>query len=132
MPKPCKDCLPGSKRPAPHPGPRCVTHWREERARRKEHNHEMMVTNTYGLSTGDYQRLYDAQGGVCAICQRATGASRRLSVDHDHKTGEVRGLLCRPCNTMLGHGRDDTRFFLRAVSYLSWPPMRSLHDAQES
>jgi len=80
------------------------------------------VQDTYGLAEGDYERLYEHQGRRCFICQRATGASRRLSVDHDHKTGEVRGLLCRPCNDVLGHARDNRDFFLRAVKYLDTPP----------
>jgi hypothetical protein len=76
----------------------------------------------YGLDDGDYSRIYHFQNGRCFLCQRATGAARRLSVDHDHKTGRVRGLLCRPCNDILGHARDDVEFFRRAVSYLQLPP----------
>jgi hypothetical protein len=105
-------------RPAPHPGPRCATHWREEQKRRKAAAHERKVTATYDLGPGGYAVLYATQGGVCAICRRATGRARRLAVDHDHRTGVVRGLLCSPCNTMLGHGRDQVAFFLRAVDYL--------------
>ncbi|MFJ9413080.1 endonuclease VII domain-containing protein [Streptomyces sp. NPDC101227] len=127
--KPCKDCPAetGKKhRPAPHPGPRCATHWRAEQKRRKEAAHASHVANVYGLGHRDYDRLKELQGGVCAICQRATGATRRLSVDHDHQTGAVRGLLCRPCNNMLGHGRDSKDFFARAVAYLIAPPARRL------
>jgi hypothetical protein len=122
--KTCRDCEPGSKRPAPNPGPRCATHWREEKKRRKQAAHEKRVQNVYGLGEGDYDVIYKGQGGRCAICQRATGATRKLSVDHDHKTGEVRGLLCRPCNTGLGHARDDPEFFERAKQYLINPPAR--------
>lgn len=126
----CKDCLaagdPYTLRP-PRPlveksGGRCATHWRVEKRRRKAANHERTVQKTYGLGEGDYDRLYVAQGGVCAICRRATGASRRLSVDHDHKTGAVRGLLCRTCNNMLGHARDTDTLLYRAIEYLSHPP----------
>jgi hypothetical protein len=123
--KTCKDCPPMSKnrpRPAPHPGPRCATHWRAELKRRQKANHETRVQKTYGLGEGGYEALYLFQGGKCAICLRATGATRRLSVDHDHATGKVRGLLCRPCNSMLGHGRDDPEFFIRAAAYLRHPP----------
>lgn len=120
--KRCKDCAPDSKRPAPHPGPRCVTHHRAVKKARKATAHEKRVQDTYGLAPGEYELLYQLQGGRCAICQRATGATRRLSVDHDHKTGRVRGLLCRPCNTMLGHARDVIDFFVRAIQYLSSPP----------
>jgi hypothetical protein len=84
--------------------------------------HETRVVATYGLAPGDYERLREAQDGLCAICHRATGKTRRLSVDHDHATGLVRGLLCRPCNDMLGHARDSVEFFLVAAAYLVCPP----------
>lgn len=89
---------------------------------RKASAHESRVQKVYGLGPGQYQELYRFQGGKCYICQRATGASRRLSVDHDHKTGKVRGLLCRPCNDVLGHFRDDTEAFVRAHKYLQLSP----------
>jgi hypothetical protein len=97
-----------------------------EKGRRKQASHEKRVQNVYGLGEGDYDVIYKGQGGKCAICQRATGASRKLSVDHDHKTGEVRGLLCRVCNNLLGHARDDPEFFNRARDYLHRPPAREL------
>lgn len=109
-------------RPTPHPGPRCVTHWRKEKARRREVAHATRVQSVYGLDPGDYGRLYLAQGQLCAICRRATGASRKLSVDHDHATGFVRGLLCRPCNTLLGHIRDNPELALGIYRYLNEPP----------
>jgi hypothetical protein len=135
----CKDCVVEFSeadkvpmRPAPYPGPRCATHHREARKGRKEMNHAAYVARTYSITAERYAELYEAQGGTCAICQRATGASRKLSVDHDHKCcngstscGEcVRGLLCRPCNDLLGHGRDDIQFFGRAIAYLADPPAK--------
>lgn len=118
-----------SKRPRPiveGSGGRCATHWRLEKERRKKAAHEKRVQNVYGLKPGEYEKLYEHQTGVCAICKRATGATRRLSVDHDHQTGEVRGLLCRPCNDMLGHARDSIFFFYRAANYLNNPPSREV------
>jgi hypothetical protein len=50
-----------------------------------------------GFTAEDYDRLLAAQGGGCAIC-KAPPKTRRLHVDHDHKTGAVRGLLCHRCN----------------------------------
>lgn len=109
-------------RPAPHPGPRCATHHRAEQKRRKADAHEKRVQAVYGLAEGQYAALLEAQGGRCALCRRANGRTRKLSVDHDHKTGYIRALLCRPCNDMLGHGRDDPDFFGRAMNYLTIPP----------
>jgi hypothetical protein len=80
----------------------------------------------YGLKPGQYKLLYDFQGGFCAICVRANGATRKLSVDHDHKTGLVRGLLCRPCNDLLGHIRDNVATAHRIVRYLESPPAAAL------
>lgn len=140
FPKACKDCLAElasgkttklPKRQANDPGPRCRTHWRDELRRRKAENHEKRVTETYGLAKGEYAKLYEFQGGHCALCRRATGASRKLSVDHDHADGQVRGLLCRPCNTLLGHARDNTRFFERCVKYLSLPPCTRMREGLE-
>lgn len=56
----------------------------------------------YGMTEADYQQLFDKQCGVCAICGRPPHR-RRLAVDHDHKTGSVRGLLCDACNRHVGY-----------------------------
>lgn len=109
-------------RRAPNPGPRCASHDRQKRRLSKASAHETRVQKVYGLSPGDYERMYLHQGGVCAICQRANGATRRLSVDHNHKSGLARMLVCRPCNDMLGHGRDDPAFFRRAADLLEQTP----------
>lgn len=134
--KPCKDCKaewerrgiepPKYPRPAPYPGPRCCSHNRQAKRLAKAGAHEKRVQNVYGLKPGQYWEMYKHQGGKCAICQRATGQTRMLSVDHSHATGLARGLLCRPCNDMIGHGRDAPEFFIRAARYLNMPPARQL------
>jgi len=118
MPKPCKECPPDSRRPAPYPGPRCATHNRVFKDKQKKANHDRMVSKTYGLEAGEYGRLYAAQGGKCAICQHATGKVKRLAVDHDHETGLVRGLLCGPCNQLVGYFKNNHETFRRAADYL--------------
>lgn len=134
----CKDCraererkgLPYPKFPRPvvkgAPGPRCASHNRQVNRLKKSGAHERRVQKVYGLKPGEYGKIYLAQGGVCAICQRATGATRNLSVDHDHRTGLTRGLVCRPCNDLLGHLRDDVEAARRIVTYLLNPPARRL------
>lgn len=84
--------------------------------------HEAYVLKTYGLKAGQYDALYEAQGQRCYICERATGKARRLAVDHDHATGFVRGLLCKPCNSMLAHLRDSFAMIDRTAYYLADPP----------
>jgi hypothetical protein len=118
----CVDCPEGTKRMVRRPGPRCATHTRARKQALSSKAHAARIEVTYGITAEEYQELYEAQGGKCWICRRATGASRRLSVDHDHKTGKVRGLLCRTCNSHLGHLRDDPEAALRVVTYLLHPP----------
>lgn len=66
-----------------------------------------------------YEVLLKAQDGVCAICKVASNRNgSRLCVDHDHKTGNIRGLLCHYCNTVLGKMNDDVDLLQSAISYL--------------
>ncbi len=112
----CKDCPPGTSRPAPFAGPRCATHDRAVRKARKAAAHDSRVCKVYGLAPGQYAEILAAQDGRCYICRWATGASKRLAVDHCHETGRVRGILCGPCNQMIGRlGSDALR---RAANYL--------------
>lgn len=121
--RPCAACgKPLSVQRAKTRKQKCAACEREALRARQDRAHDAYVCKVYGLASGDYKRLYDAQGGCCYICQRATGKTRRLAVDHDHKTGLVRGLLCKVCNRLLGHARDDKEFFYRAGDYLSAPP----------
>jgi len=88
---------------------------------RSKSSHEARVQEVYGLESGEYDQLFEAQQGRCAIC----GGTRRqrLSVDHDHKTGQVRGLLCRMCNgRLLTSARDNPQTLRNAADYLEQPP----------
>jgi hypothetical protein len=130
----CKDCEPGSKRPAPHPGPRCATHHREFTKIQEERAFDLRLQRTYGITADVYWQLYEFQGGTCYICRWAKGKTKRLCVDHDHETGEVRGLLCNRCNRMVGFARDSSEYFQRAADYLINPPykrMKEEHDGTD-
>lgn len=70
----------------------------------------------YGLTEADFDALLESQGGNCAICQREP--SSRPHVDHDHDTGNVRGLLCGPCNRGIGYLGDSPDVVRRALEYL--------------
>lgn len=79
----------------------------------------------YGLTEEDYEHMFTEQNGVCAICQQpethTSSRSRRvkmLAIDHDHMTGEVRGLLCNNCNRAIGLLGDSVDTLLNAVGYL--------------
>lgn len=92
------------------------------------------MERTYSITEAQYQALYEAQGGLCALCRRAKGTgAKRLAVDHDHaccpgpvSCGEcVRGLLCTSCNKgVFGHLRDEVAAFDRGKDYLLNPPAR--------
>lgn len=74
------------------------------------------------MTEDDYAWLLDFQDGVCAICSRKPKAGgKRMAVDHDHRTGRVRGLLCIRCNRMLGYYNEDQMLFLNAYAYLISP-----------
>ena len=83
-----------------------------------------LALKKYDMSLEDYDKLFAFQGGVCAICgkpepiQRSVSEQARLCVDHCHKTGMVRGLLCRRCNTAIGMMGDDIAALAKAISYL--------------
>lgn len=75
--------------------------------------------NRYGLRPEDYDVMFEQQKGLCAVCGQPPDEDEFLNIDHDHETGEVRGLLCRPCNTGLGCFRDDPDRLLNAFAYLT-------------
>lgn len=79
----------------------------------------------YGLSVETYNLMLAAQNGVCAICKGAEkyipngkGAPKPLSVDHNHTTGAIRGLLCSHCNYLIGFCKEDRNALLAAIKYL--------------
>jgi len=80
----------------------------------------------YGLTVGDVERMKEEQGNRCAICKthaddipHATFKHNPLVIDHCHTTGQVRGLLCPTCNSMLGHAKDNVAVLSAAITYLS-------------
>ena len=74
---------------------------------------QKMMQN-YGLTFEAYNAILETQGGHCALCPRTYD----MCVDHDHTTLKIRGILCRKCNLMLGHGDDDATRLRAAVTYL--------------
>lgn len=103
-------------------------------AYRRAHRSENMniyrdkdLRKNFGISLDDYQRMLEAQGGVCVICKqpetsKRDGQTKWLAVDHDHTLGRgphsVRGLLCSNCNPMIGYGKDDPARLRAGAEYL--------------
>lgn len=85
----------------------------------------------YGITEDDYQDLLDNQNGACAICLKKP-RTRAFAVDHDHKTNEIRGILCSRCNHgLLGHAYDSIPMLERALEYLRNPPAKGFFDGIE-
>lgn len=98
----------------------CAQHSAEGPQREREQIVRRKRVREYGLTHEEFLALLETQGGVCAICGNGETAKgiRQLSVDHDHVTGQVRGLLCNRCNPMLGYARDDVTVLQAAIVYL--------------
>jgi len=89
-----------------------------ETGRKKLSDRKSHLKRKYGMTLDDYEAMLAAQGGVCAICGKPRPEERTLHVDHDHETGEIRGLLCFRCNNALGDFDDDYELFQAAADYL--------------
>jgi hypothetical protein len=77
------------------------------------------LKRNFGISVEEYDKLLKKQNDKCAICEAISCKSgNRFAVDHDHKTGLVRGLLCFACNTSLGKFNDSQELLYKAISYL--------------
>lgn len=76
------------------------------------------LRHNYNMTIDEYDMLFLTQMGVCAICGNGMPQGKILCVDHDHKTGAIRGLLCPHCNHMLGYARDNISVLKRAIRYL--------------
>lgn len=72
----------------------------------------------FGITLNDYNIILKNQKGKCAICKQKESNGKNLSVDHDHKTGKVRGLLCNNCNRSLGLLKDDISVLKNCIKYL--------------
>jgi nitrate/TMAO reductase-like tetraheme cytochrome c subunit len=83
-------------------------------------NRAKNLRNRFGMSLEEYDQMLEKQNGQCKICGTDTpGNKGRFVVDHNHATGEVRGLLCWSCNVGIGHLQDDPSILLSAFNYLS-------------
>lgn len=97
---------------------KCVSNWSKSNPELREKNTRKYHLRTkYKITTEDYDKLLLLQNNSCAICLREN-KEKYLSIDHCHKTGVIRGLLCRNCNLALGYLNDDIELFNNAINYL--------------
>jgi hypothetical protein len=98
---------------------------RKRRKAKPDEIEDGRLQRMYGISLEDYARMLKEQGGVCKICKRPERmrwkhkrVPMKLTVDHCHATGRVRGLLCKKCNSILGYAEDQPLVLFRAAEYL--------------
>lgn len=114
-PNTCKSCVKARARQWAKDNPE-----RRKRSNKADHSRNRDERNwkckerKYGISRGEYEALLQSQDGYCAVCSE----TENLYIDHDHHTGEVRGLLCAKCNTMLGMSDDSPSRLMAGAQYL--------------
>lgn len=86
--------------------------------RRKLTNLNGHYKRTYGLSYEEVINLISLQNGLCKICGDKLDANKQTCVDHNHKTGKVRGILCRKCNVGIGAFQENKSIMLKASHYI--------------
>lgn len=96
--------------------------------------YQVLNVERYGILYSDYLQMLENCNNKCVICHRDFDRSTRTNtphIDHDHKTGKIRDLLCGKCNSILGYCNDNIEILQRAVSYLQLyqptPPLVVVH-----
>lgn len=91
----------------------------------KDQAADLRLQREYGITLAEYNKVLKHQGGKCAICRREPSNSR-LSVDHCHVTGLLRGLLCWSCNRAIAHFQDSAEKLQAAAKYILAPPLKEV------
>lgn len=86
---------------------------------RKSNAKKELLRHKFGITLEQYRVMFDNQQGCCKTCHRPQSEFKRaFAVDHNHKTGKIRGLLCSNCNTTLGKCKDNPEILLNLINYL--------------
>ena len=100
--------------------------------KRKFQQWKWLLKTKFNITPEQYQKMLDGQDGRCAICGNPP-KTRRLAVDHDHKSRKIRGLLCMRCNyNLLGQTRGTAKLFRSAADYLENPPAEEIIGATKT
>jgi len=90
--------------------------WRKNNPDKEKNNY---LRTRYGITLEDFNTMHEKQKGCCAICGKSSDENKQgLSVDHNHKTGKVRGLLCSHCNFVIGYANDSIERLHQIINYL--------------
>ena len=84
----------------------------------REKSRAYYVEKLYGITMEDYEAMFEAQGKSCACCGSTDPQGKNFHVDHCHKTGAVRSILCHPCNTALGLLKEDVQRIDQLKNYV--------------
>lgn len=93
---------------------------KEQKIKAKDKIRDYNLSTKYNITLADYNRLLEVQNHCCIICERS---HQKLVVDHNHKNGQIRGLLCQSCNIGLGSFKDKIDLLASAIKYLKPPSM---------
>lgn len=98
--------------------------WRRDNPEKYKAQQDRSNTKTrykkFGITKEIFDKMFLAQDSRCAICETTENTSSKdWAIDHCHRTGEVRGILCHHCNLMLGNAKDDTIRLKKAIKYLN-------------
>ena len=117
--RPCARCKTADREISSYCYPCHNLNGREAAAKKGGYRSEHLFRK-YGITGEEADQMLIDQGGVCAVCHRAArmDAKKPWHVDHDHKTGKTRGILCHHCNTALGNLQDDITILKSAIRYL--------------
>ena len=121
--KPCQNIIEQKrrhKRLATEPGHAAVLRKRANKwsAKNRKKLQGYKLKYKFGITASQRNKMIHEQNGLCAICDEDLSTSFRVSVDHNHKTGKVRGILCNNCNLGLGIFRDSIELIQKAQTYL--------------
>ena len=92
--------------------------WQDENPEKVKKQRKNRLFRQHGITAEDFNRMLDAQAGLCNICCEPMRPGKYTHIDHDAATGEVRGLLCHLCNPAIGYLRHATEFLRNAEEYL--------------
>lgn len=119
----CKNCY-NKKAKEYQNNPENITRIKEYKKQYRENSdnqlkiREQIYQKSYGISLEEYNRKLELQLGGCAICKQPCSTGKQLAVDHNHRTGKVRDLLCYRCNGVLGLIQEDEDILIEMIEYL--------------
>lgn len=92
--------------------------YKRDRHKRKYQNKWATIKMKFGITESNWMEMLKKQNSCCAVCRVLFEPIEKAHIDHDHKTGKIRGLLCKKCNFAIGLLNDDPSVFIRAAKYL--------------